>query len=286
MSPDHIAQCAQAAMLIELSSSPKPGNVDRCHDFIDANFHQFVFSSVSSYPIFRKAATGEYRIGQLLLEAVNCWKKWKIPGNTHFGSLILLIPLAMAARRSVEGPERLKKELVKILQETTVDDAIDFYVAFDLAGARVVDVLEFSLKDPDSRRKLRSQGKTLMDLMSLSKEHDLIAREWSTEFQRCFELSEALCKNVASSGLNDGVVKTYLQALAQVPDSLVQAKFGPAKAVQVSLRAKLALEDETLVKSTELDCQLLAEDVNPGSTADLIAAALFIALLNGLWFER
>ena len=54
MSPDHIAQCAELAMLFELSSSPKPGNVDRCHDFSDIGFHQFLVSAVSAYPVFRK----------------------------------------------------------------------------------------------------------------------------------------------------------------------------------------------------------------------------------------
>jgi triphosphoribosyl-dephospho-CoA synthase len=68
MSPDRIAQSAQLAMLIELSSDPKPGNVDRCHDFSDIGYHDFVISAVSIYPIFRTAAQGG-SIGRLLLEA-------------------------------------------------------------------------------------------------------------------------------------------------------------------------------------------------------------------------
>ena len=57
--PDRTAQCAVLAMLFELSSSPKPGNVDRCHDFSDIGFHHFLASAVSSYPVFRKAAMGQ-----------------------------------------------------------------------------------------------------------------------------------------------------------------------------------------------------------------------------------
>jgi triphosphoribosyl-dephospho-CoA synthase len=284
MTPDQIAQCSQAAMAIELSSSPKPGNVDRCHDFSDATFQQFLISAVTSYPIFRKAASGEGRIGQLLLEAVKSWRLWNIPGNTHFGSLILMIPLAMAAGRTAGLPDRLRQELSLVLRDSNVDDAIDFYVAFELANARVAEVGEFSLKDATSSQKLREQNKTLLQLMSLSQGHDLIAKEWSTSYQRSFQLAARLAETIKMHGLNDGVVRTYLEALSQEPDSLVLAKFGQDKAKEISLRAKNALEIGNLESVRKLDIEFLEEDVNPGTTADLIAASLFVCLLNRLRF--
>ncbi len=284
MSPDEIAQCAEAAMLIELSSSPKPGNVDRCHDFMDLTFQQFLVSAVSAYPAFRNAAEGEDRIGQLLLDAVRSWRFWNIPGNTHFGSLVLMIPLCVAAGRCVENIERLEEELTEVLKETSVEDALDFYSAFELAEARVVNVLLFSLTDPDWHEKLQSQGKVLLDLMNLSRDHDLIAREWSSGYKRSFHMADRLAEKVKSYGLTEGVVRTYLEALSEEPDSLVLAKFGIELAKEVSFRAKLALEDETLESARKLDRELLDEDVNPGSTADLIGASLLISLLRGLRF--
>ena len=284
MSPDEIAQCAEAAMLIELSSSPKPGNVDRCHDFIDLTFQQFLVSAVSAYPAFRKAAEGEGRIGQLLLDAVRSWRFWNIPGNTHFGSLVLMIPLCVAAGRCVENIERLEEELTEVLKETSVEDALDFYAAFELAEARVANVPLFSLMDPAWHEKLQSQGKVLLDLMNLSRDHDLIAREWSSGYKRSFQIADRLAEKVKSHGLTEGVVRTYLEALSEEPDSLVLAKFGAELAKEVSLRAKLALEDETLESARKLDRELLDEDVNPGSTADLIGASLLISLLRGLRF--
>jgi triphosphoribosyl-dephospho-CoA synthase len=284
MSPDEIAQCAQVAMLIELSSSPKPGNVDRCHDFIDLTFQQFLVSAVSAYPVFRKAAAGEGRIGRLLLDAVRSWRFWNIPGNTHFGSLVLMIPLCVAAERCVENIERLEEELTEVLKETSVEDALDFYAAFELAEARVANVPRFSLKDPAWHEELQSQGKILLDLMKLSRDHDLIAREWSSGYKRSFQMADRLAEKVKSRGLAEGVVRIYLEALSEEPDSLVLAKFGEEKAKEVSLRAKLALEDETLESARKLDRELLDEDVNPGSTADLIGASLLISLLRGLRF--
>lgn len=301
---DRVAQCAVLAMLFELSSSPKPGNVDRCHDFSDIGFHHFLTSAVSAYPVFRKAASGEGSPGSLILEGVAAWRDWNLRSNTHFGSLVLLIPLALAAGRMAghdqgqetkqdegqkNGPDDgvddgLEEELARVLRSTTVQDAIDFYRAFDLAGARVVQVDDFSLKDPDWERKLIEGNQSLLELMRLSLDHDIVAREWATDFERSFQLAGRLREMVSIYGLNDGVVRTFLEALAEVPDSLISAKFGRERAEEVSRLAADALLDSTMNKAREMDCELLNRDMNPGSTADLIAASLFISLLRRLRF--
>jgi len=281
MSPDRVAQCAQLAMLFELSSSPKPGNVDRCHDFSDIGFHHFLASAVSAYPIFRKAAQNQESIGALILQGVEAWREWKIGSNTHFGSLVLMIPLAAAAGR---GGDDLHTDLAEILERTSAQDAVDFYRAFLLSGARIADVPKFSLKDPTSPHQLCQRGMTLRDLMRLSVDHDLIAREWSTDYARSFQLSERLARRVERTGLNDGIVRTFLEALWEVPDSLICAKFGKERARKVSVMAGDALRDRTLDKARQMDCELVSEDINPGSTADLIAASIFISLLKGLRF--
>ncbi len=299
-----MAQCAVLAMLFELSSSPKPGNVDRCHDFSDIRFHHFLTSAVSAYPVFRKAASSEGSPGSLILEGVAAWGDWNLRSNTHFGSMVLLIPLVLAAGRMAgheqgqetkqdesqeNGPDDrvddgLEEELARVLRSTTVQDAIDFYRAFDLAGARVVHVDDFSLKDPDWERKLIEGNQSLLELMRLSLGHDIVAREWATDFERSFQLAGRLREMVSIYGLNDGVVRTFLEALAEVPDSLISAKFGRERAVEVSRMAIDALLDSTLNKAREMDCELNNRDMNPGSTADLIAASLFISLLRRLRF--
>lgn len=178
----------------------------------------------------------------------------------------------------------MQEELKSILDQSSAEDALGFYRAFSQAGARVVDVQSFSLADQKLEQKLQESGKSLMDLMKLSAGHDLIAREWSTYYQRCFGLSDRMAQGIMEKGLNEGVVRSYLEALAEVPDSLVQAKFGIRVAQEVSRRAGLALQDPTLEEASRLDHDLLEKDINPGSTADLIAASLFIALLRGLRF--
>lgn len=283
--PDRIAQGAQLSMLIELSSTPKPGNVDRSHDFEEIKFHHFLISAVSAYPVFRDAALGGEPTGALIRRAVSAWRGWGLTQNTHFGTIVLLVPLAKAAGRGGD----LREEVVRVLEETTAEDAVDFYAAFRIAGARVAEVEELSIEDPASLDRLLSEKRTLLDLMRLSSGHDLVAREWSAGFERSFLLSRILEERVRDLGLNDGVVISYLEALAEVPDGLVASKFGLPRAEEVSERVRAILGGEifeTLRLARDLDDQFIEEDVNPGSTADLIGAALFIALMEGAILRR
>jgi len=268
-------------MLIELSSSPKPGNIDRCHDHSDISFQHFLTSAVLVYPVFRRAAEGQEGLGRLIKEAVVVWRDWGLDGNTHFGEITLLMPLVTAAGR---GPQ-LEQEVSRILECTTVEDSLQFYQAFSLAGARVAEVDNFSLQDEHSADVVVGQGKVLLELMKLSQGHDLVAREWATGFCRSFLLSDILMQESSERSLNDAVVMTFLRALAAEQDSLVRTKFGEAKAREVSRMAENVLcASDPLASARELDRTLLQKDINPGSTADLIGAALFISLQRGLRF--
>ena len=127
--PSHIARCAQLAMILEVSATPKPGNIDRDHNYTDTRFEHFLASAVGVYPILEKAARSKSGVGALIHEAVAESGKWQKGGNTHFGAFLLLIPLVMAAGKC-ENKTCLKAQAQKVATETTVEDAIEFYRAF------------------------------------------------------------------------------------------------------------------------------------------------------------
>jgi triphosphoribosyl-dephospho-CoA synthase len=85
------------------------------------------------------------------------------------------------------------------------------------------------------------------------------------------------------------VVHTYLKILSEYPDTFIARKAGIEKAWQVSADAKRALELGGLETQDgrksifELDSRLREYEnrLNPGTTADLTAAALALCTLNG-----
>ncbi|MFY1113171.1 MAG: triphosphoribosyl-dephospho-CoA synthase [Methanosarcinaceae archaeon] len=330
----HIARCAQLAMLLEVSASPKPGNVDREHDYPDTCFEHFVASSVGVYPALEQAARSRDGIGSLIKAAVYESAAWQNGGNTHFGAFLLLIPLAMAAGVILAGkkPENGLKKLepgdlenlvdraLVFVRETGCEDAVEFYRAFGAAGVRVNSVEEFDLKDTESPGALCEKAVTLYDLMVISEGYDMIANEWTTGFRRCLEGARTIlgfmharngdCGNpspdCSGTGINEAVVYSFLKLLSRHRDTFIQTKFDADTADHVSSRAREILSEweekgsvldsvsdsgsgkrdflALLPSIREFDSELLEKRINPGSTADIIIAGLFIALLGGLRF--
>ena len=327
-----IARCAQLAMLLEVSASPKPGNVDREHNYPDTCFEHFVASSVAAYPVLELAARSRDGIGTLLRSAVYESSVWQQGGNTHFGAFLLLIPLAMAAgeisreqgeqtccekagfRLEAGEFEDLAARAHAFVRATSCEDAVEFYRAFGHAGVRVNSVDEFDLEDPEATADLRKQNITLYDLMDIARGYDLIANEWTSGFGRCLEGAKSIlefmqarnCKaeaftggsvsSCSGTGINEAIVYTFLKLLSRHRDTFIQTKFDIETADYVSSRAGEILSGwETSGKTArdfasilpaiqEFDSELLEKRINPGSTADIIIAGLFISLLGGLRF--
>jgi triphosphoribosyl-dephospho-CoA synthase len=318
-----IARCAQLAMLLEVSASPKPGNVDREHDYPDTCFEHFIASSVSVYPVFELAARSRKGIGTLIRCAVCESSAWQKGGNTHFGAFLLLIPLSMAAGELFDSrgrapymllPEEFEALAARahaLVRATDCEDAIEFYRAFEVTGVRVNSVKEFSLGDPGSTAELRAQGVTLYELMDIARDYDLIANEWISGFGRCLEGARSITEfmqarnpgagdsasSCSGTGMNEAIVYTFLKLLSRHRDTFIQTKFDKATADYVSSRAGKILSswEESSGNNTrdfaallpavqEFDSELLRKRINPGSTADIIIAGLFIALLGGLRF--
>jgi triphosphoribosyl-dephospho-CoA synthase len=149
---------------------------------------------------------------------------------------------------------------------------------------------DLDLRDPGSIESIKNRGITLYNLMNISSGYDLIAREWVEGFPET-RVSAVRLRELYDSGadLNDAIVQTFLELLATRPDTFVQVKFGRnisesvvSEAGWIVLGIHQSGFARNLGKIEAFDRKLITTRVNPGSTADIIIAALFIALLGGL----
>ncbi len=277
------AENAQLALLLEVAGTPKPGNVDRHRDLSDLRFEQFLAGAVGSLAGFRLAASGG-TIGEAFRTGVQGMSN-QSGGNTQFGCLLLLVPLITAATRGSLTPDGVKT----IVSETTVSDSIDFYRSFEYVDVAVddpptdADALDVR-RGAAAAETLRSRALTLYDIMELSanpdgnRTADGNAEEWTTGFSRSFRAAEQIATD--SGPILDRAARAFLSLLAEKPDTLVAIKHGRDVASNVCDRAGAVGQD--LGAAEALAAEFVEEGINPGTTADITAAALFIALERGV----
>lgn len=261
------AEDAQTALLLE-AGTQKPGNVGPTRDFDDTTFHQFLAGAVGARRGFDTAQEGG-SVGDAFLRAVR-GSSAHTGGNTQFGALLLLVPLVAASANS--GVE----DAPMVVEETTPEDAARFYEAFDHVDVYVGetdDGYDYDVRDPEARERVVEDGVTLYDVMLDSAPRDGVAREWTTGFKRTFEAARGL-REREYADTRDAVRSVYLHLLREEPDSLVAKKYGDEKAREVRRMAR-ELPPE------KLNERLTEEGVNPGTTADIVAGAVYVALRRG-----
>ena len=201
--------------------------------------------------------------------------------NTNLGIALLLAPLARAALRS--GP--LRERLGEVLRELTVDDARDAYAAIRLAGAGALDQpVEHDVRD--------EPRVTLREAMATAAQRDTIASEYVTDHAVTFEIGLPALADALGDGLGprDAGVEVALRLLADVPDTLIARKGGSEAATRVTAGARQVLSaggvrtarGRTALAEFDASLRQKGNALNPGTTADLVTAVLFVALLEGV----
>ncbi|HEY7637897.1 MAG TPA: triphosphoribosyl-dephospho-CoA synthase [Gemmatimonadales bacterium] len=279
MTAEEVGAAAQLACLLEVSA-PKPGNVSPERHFHDTRYEDFLASAVAIGPAL--SAAGEHPLGITIREAMAATGRWTA-SNTNLGIVLLLTPLARAARRTGGS---LRERVSGVLQQTTVSDAAEVYEA--IRRARPGGLGQAPKEDVAARPTV-----SLRDAMALAAERDAVAREYTTDFALTFETGVPALREARATGLSwsDAAVETYLVLLAAVPDTHIARKLGAGTANEVSLRAHEVLRAggvrsgpgrESLAR---FDSELRdpKNTRNPGTTADLTCAALFVVILEDGW---
>ncbi|MBA3258947.1 MAG: triphosphoribosyl-dephospho-CoA synthase, partial [Gemmatimonadales bacterium] len=174
MTGAEVAAAAQLACLLEVSA-PKPGNISPGRDFHDTRYEDFLASAVAIGPAL--AAAGERPLGATIRAAVEATGRWT-RSNTNLGMVLLLAPLARAARP--EGGS-LRQRITRVLADTTVADAEETYAA--IRRARPGGLGHSAAEDVAAAPTV-----TLREAMALAAGRDTIAREYVTDFAVTFEV--------------------------------------------------------------------------------------------------
>jgi triphosphoribosyl-dephospho-CoA synthase len=277
LGPEEVAHAAQLACVLE-ASAEKPGNVTPSHDFDDTSYEDMLQSGIALGPELGRA--GERTVGETVLAGVRA-SRGAAGANTNLGIALLLAPLARAAL--IRGP--LRERLGDVLRALTVEDARCAYAAIRLAGAG-------GLEEPVDHDLRDEPRVTLREAMAAAAERDTIASEYVTDHRVTFELGLPTLADALDDGLRprEAIVELALRLLAAVPDTLIARKRGADAAGRVAAGARQVLaaggvrtaRGRTALAGFDASLRRDGNALNPGTTADLVTAVLFLALLEGL----
>jgi len=274
-----VAAAAQLACLLEVSA-PKPGNVSPERHFHDTRYEDFLASAVAIGPAL--ATAGERPLGATIRAAIEATSRWT-GSNTNLGIVLLLAPLARAAAGT---GGTLRERLTAVLEHTTVADAEETYAA--IRRRRPGGLGSASAEDVAAAPTV-----SLREAMALAAERDAIAREYTNGFALTFEVGAPALADARRRGLSwtEATVECFLALLAAAPDTHIARKLGRAEAERVTGLARDAVaaggtgtaEGRAALAALDAELRDARNTRNPGTTADLTCAALFVVIIEGGW---
>ncbi|MFH6783960.1 MULTISPECIES: triphosphoribosyl-dephospho-CoA synthase [Methylobacterium] len=270
--PAAIEKAYLAACRAELAAI-KPGNVHVHAAGHRMSVADFEASAELSAPWI--AAAGA-RVGARVEAAVAATRAG-IGQNTNLGIVLLCAPLAVAAER----PGPLRAALASVLAGLDEADAAGVF-----AGIRLADPGGLGRAE---RHDVTAQAPPppLLAAMAEAAGRDRIARAYVTGFEDLFGTGLPALAAARAAGLSEPWTTTavHLAFLTGFPDSHLSRKFGPGIAEAVRAQAEAAFRG--LVPGEGARAALMAHDAalkaagfNPGTSADLTVATLFLDALG------
>lgn len=253
----------------------KPGNVHLFADGHGMSAAQFMTSAeVSSAPL----TDPRLPVGQRMLEAVRA-TRLAVATNTNLGIILLAGPLLCAAQMTGGA---LHDNLDAVLRAMSMDDT---RAVFEAIVAAAPGGLGEAANDVRQEPKVH-----LLEAMREAADRDMIARQYVTGFGDVFGVGLAALEAALARG-EDGMWPTvfaYMAFLAGFPDSHVVRNHGAETANQarqeaLAVQAALHASDDDASRIRllmGLDRRLKADNVNPGTSADLTVATLLVHTLG------
>lgn len=255
------------------ATAPKVGNVHPEAAFDDCDFQDFCRAAAVVAPILARSessvgtATG---LGQRILAAIEATRT-VTNANVNLGIVLLVAPLASIRDRD---------EIPDLLRGLNPQDGELVYRAIRLANPG--GVRGATVEPNQDVTAANVERVDLLAAMASARDRDRIALQYACDFADFFDqIVPVLAAELEAEGdISRAIVRAQLRLLAAAPDSLIARKSGPEIAAEACRRACDCLStvgDSYLPAVAELDRWLRADGNrrNPGTTADLIAAALY-----------
>ena len=284
-----LGRIAELACIIEVTAS-KPGNVHRGADFADVSLVDFLASAVAMGQAIDGSSDVGY--GETVLRVAKQTRK-VANSNTNLGMNLLITAMAKAlsmARsltQSGDLPEKLTTEIMStFLRSLTLEDSQKVFEAIRLMKPG-------GMGEAPQHNVANEPTVSLVEAMQLAADRDSVAAQFVTDFEQV--ISHVPTKIEQGMGLFgnllDATVFVFVSLMAKQPDSLIARKCGVETANKSQVLAAKAIEeidkndslDSYWRSVSELDFWLRSDGHrrNPGTSADLVAAGIFVAAYNG-----
>ena len=263
-----------AASILEASAA-KPGNVHPAAEFPDLTHMELVAAGLAIAPAMERAA--EMPLGQTVLAAVRAARS-VTRSNANLGIVLAIAPLAAvpdAPAAKAAAPATARAAVAAVLARLTPADAADVWQAIRLSQPG-------GLGESPQHDLAGPAPADLLAAMRLAAPHDAIARLWTDGYQSLHAglVADLLAAIDHGLPLHDAIVDAFLAQLAREPDSLIARKHGLPMALEVSGRAAAARAAPQTIPAFDRFLRS-PRRLNPGTTADLTAAALYILIRDG-----
>jgi triphosphoribosyl-dephospho-CoA synthase len=192
-------------------STYKPGNVNFAVGFEGTRVEHFLASAIAASPFFEVAAykgisvadgkldLNKVGVGQLIRDCVADINTWQKGGNTLLGTIMLFIPMAVAAGMSefrddnecVEiDIQQLKKNIKHVTEETTAQDALYVYESIAIAKpSGLNNAPDLDVHNEKSRERLLKENVSLYQVFKIAASYDDVCSEFVNNYPITFDLA-------------------------------------------------------------------------------------------------
>ncbi len=257
----------------------KPGNVSLASPGHGMDAQQFLASAdAAAPPLFAPGRP----VGERIEAAIRATRE--VAGcNTNLGIVLLAAPLALAAERATAAMTgALRSALDAVLGGLDIADARAAFRAIALANPG-------GLGEADAQDVHQAPSVDLRAAMALAADRDRIARQYASGYADILDFALPTLRHDLDAHrlpLPRAIQALYVRLLARFPDSHLARKFGPVLAAAVSAEAepwnrRLDADPHAAAGPAfaDWDDSLKRRGLNPGTTADLTVATLFVAAL-------